>query len=213
MNKYNIGYISDKQLRSVVALALEAYRNKILERPEYAKVIDPIKQTIDSAILGTPNPLIVDVEYFLYAAKASEEILGLFHTTLLEKAGNGWNGGSNNYDLLNEDLLIFVDYRYPNDCGNKDSKTYISFQSAALEDKEATFYLASLSSSPSFDEVWELEEEEEHFSYPRIRRISIDRLYALVFGDDKAYQKIVDILPAVVKDVVEERPDLSAHHF
>ena len=82
-------------------------------------------------------------------------------------------------------------------------------QAKLLDDDEATCYLVEVISKKSQNEVWKISLDSIHRSHKKIRRISIDKFYELVFGDKEAFFKLCLKLPEIIDDVVTENTELS----
>ena len=88
-------------------------------------------------------------------------------------------------------------------------KTYMKMQSRLLEDDEATCYLVEAISKKSKDETWKISIDGKTCSHKRIRRMSMDKFYELVFGDADAFHKLCLALPTIIEDVVNDDKTLS----
>lgn len=87
--------------------------------------------------------------------------------------------------------------------------TYITMQSKLLEDDEATCYLVEAISTRSKDENWLISLDKIKKSHKKIRRISIDRFYEIVFNDSRAFFKLCKALPTIIDDVLKENKNLK----
>ena len=88
-------------------------------------------------------------------------------------------------------------------------KTYMKMQAKLLEDDEATCYLVEAISKKSKDDIWKLTVDKKPCSHKRIRRMSMDKFYELVFGDCKAFYKLCIALPNIIEDVVSDNEGLA----
>lgn len=71
-----------------------------------------------------------------------------------------------------------------------------------ITDREATCYLADRYCIAHMDYPLQMRNQDEIYTNPEIRLISIDALYALVFGDDEAYIKLWWKLPIIIDDTL-----------
>ena len=78
-------------------------------------------------------------------------------------------------------------------------QTYLRMQNKLLKDDQATCILVEVIARKSCDEVWEV----GGFKHNRIRRMSIDRFYELVFGTPDAFYTLCKALPLVLEDVLQ----------
>ena len=88
-------------------------------------------------------------------------------------------------------------------------KTYMKMQSKLLSDDQATCYLVEVISKKSKDEAWKITLDKTPHSHRRIRRMSMDKFYALVFDDPTAFYRLCVALPRIIEDVVKENEELA----
>lgn len=75
-------------------------------------------------------------------------------------------------------------------------------QNMLLRSAKATCYLVEVIAVKSQNIAWQISLNKESFANDRIRRISIDQFYELVTGDATAFQRLCQVLPQVIDDVV-----------
>lgn len=88
-------------------------------------------------------------------------------------------------------------------------KTYMNMQAKLLEDDEATCYLVEAISKHSRDDAWRISINGMKREHKKIRRMSMDKFYSLVFGVEDAFFKLCKALPDIIEDVVKDNPGLS----
>lgn len=88
-------------------------------------------------------------------------------------------------------------------------KTYMKMQAKLLDDDKATCYLVEAISKKSKDETWKITLDKRARSHNRIRRMSMDKFYELVFGDPMAFYNLCIALPDIIQDVVKDNKKLS----
>ena len=88
-------------------------------------------------------------------------------------------------------------------------RTYLKMQDQILKDDQAQCYLVEVISRKSQDEKWTITLNGQRFAHERIRRMSIDRFYALVFNQEDAFLKLCEALPIILDDVLESEPELQ----
>lgn len=54
----------------------------------------------------------------------------------------------------------------------------------------------------SQDKKWEVSIDKKKYAHERIRRMSLDKFYGIVFGDEDAFMKMCKALPTVLDDVL-----------
>ena len=82
--------------------------------------------------------------------------------------------------------------------------TYMGMQQQLLRDPSANCYLVEVIAKRSQNIVWTCSFKGKYLSDERIRRVSIDKFYEIVFGDKYAFHKLCKALPTILDDVVKE---------
>lgn len=212
---YNLGFISDEDIYTHVKKTVEAYRREITLSQFNENIIDPIKLTFDAKVYNKTIEQAVTDECFRQIDKSNTNRIGYFHQNLFRYAGNGWGVPAVGFDVENDSLHIYVEMKNKHNTMNSASlrETRIRMQGQILDDKTAICYLVELESGYHIDEPWHYVEEKDIFVNDNIRRLSIDRLYALVFGVDDAFYKVCATLPQIVSDVLDDNPELSWNYI
>lgn len=68
-------------------------------------------------------------------------------------------------------------------------KTYMKMQDKLLDDDKAVCMLVEVIAKKSQNIKWETTLDGKKYSHERIRRVSIDKFYEIVFGDKLAFFK------------------------
>lgn len=210
-HKYNLGFISDEVIYEHVKQTVEAYRREITLGQFNENIIDPIKLTFDAKVYGKTIKQAVEDECFRQIDKTNSNRIGYFHQFLFRHAGKGWIVPRVGFDVENDDLHIYVEVKNKHNTMNSSSsqKTYMKMQSKLLEDDEATCYLVEVISKHSQDETWKVTLDGRRREHKRIRRMSMDKFYSLVFGVEDAFFKLCAVLPQIIEDVVKDNPGLA----
>ena len=211
MKKYNLEFISDKDIYDHVRRTIESYRRNINLKEFNSNIVDPIKLTFDAKVYGKTMEQIIEDECFRQIDKSNSNTIGYFHQNIFKYAGNGWIVPQHGFDVENPEHHIFAEMKNKHNTMNSASsqKTYMKMQAKLLDDDEATCYLVEVISKKSQNEVWKISLDSIHRSHKKIRRISIDKFYELVFGDKEAFFKLCLKLPEIIDDVVTENTELS----
>lgn len=214
MRNYELGFISDKDIFEHVRNMVLKYRKSINLREFNQNIIDPIKLTFDSKIYGQTIEETIKAECIRQIDKSNNNCVGYFHQYLFKYAGNGWevpdNGEKGGFDVLNDKLHIYVELKNKHNTMNSasSSDTYIKMQDKILRDSEATCMLVEVIAKHSQNIVWEVSVNKnghrERYSHNRIRKVSIDKFYELVFHDRMAFFKLCKALPLILDDVIGE---------
>lgn len=77
-------------------------------------------------------------------------------------------------------------------------------QSKILEDEKAVCYLVEVIAAKSQNIPWATSVDGKNFKHVRIRRISMDNFYEIVFGRKDAFYKLCNALPQILDNVIAE---------
>ncbi len=96
---------------------------------------------------------------------------------------------------------------------NSAQATMMKFLQKAKDDSKSLCLLVEVIAKKSQDIMWSgtfrgvfLGGDE------RIRRVSIDRFYNIVFNDENAFCKLCQTLPMILEDVIESSQNLTMHN-
>lgn len=211
MRNYNLGFISNDDIYKHVKDTVESYRREITLNQFNENIIDPIKLTFDSKVYGRTLRQAIEDECFRQIDKSNTNRIGYFHQNLFNYAGNGWIVPKEGFDVENDGLHIYVELKNKHNTMNSASsqKTYMKMQAKLLDDDKATCYLVEAISKKSKDETWKITLDKRARSHNRIRRMSMDKFYELVFGDPMAFYNLCIALPDIIQDVVKDNKKLS----
>lgn len=214
MHKYNLGFISDTDIYEHVRNTVKSYCHEINLKEFNSNIVDPIKMTFDSKIYGKNTEQVIADECFRQIDKSNGNKIDYFHQNLFNYAGGGWKVSKEGFDVENSDLHIYVEIKNKHNTMNAASsqKTYMKMQAKLLEDDEATCYLVEAISKKSKDEIWKINIDKRTCSHKRIRRMSMDRFYGLVFGDASAFYRMCTALPTIIEDILEDDGTLALHN-
>ena len=83
------------------------------------------------------------------------------------------------------------------------AKTYIKAQNQLLGDDDCICCLVEVIAKHSQDIKWSASVDGKKVQHRRIRRMSMDRFYALITGQDDAFYQMCLVLPEVIERVIE----------
>ena len=213
-HNYNLGFISDNDIFEHVKLTVESYRREITLLQFNENIVDPIKLTFDSKVYGKTIQKEIEDECFRQIDKSNSNRIGYFHQNIFRYAGNGWVVPKQGFDVENDERHIYVELKNKHNTMNSASsqKTYMKMQAKLLDDDQATCYLVEAISTKTKDDTWRITLDKKPRSHKRIRRMSMDKFYELVFGDPKAFYKLCMALPQIIEDVVSENEALALNN-
>ncbi|MCM1483688.1 MAG: Eco47II family restriction endonuclease [Muribaculaceae bacterium] len=211
MRQYHLGFISDAQIYRHVKSTVESYRRHITLAQFNKNIVDPIKLTFDAKVYGKTIEQAIEDECFRQIDKSNTNSIGYFHQNIFRYAGNGWSVPRRGFDVENDTMHIYAELKNKHNTMNSAAaqKTYIKMQGKILDDDRATCYLVETIAKRSQDIPWQITVDGRKRSHRGIRKISMDRFYALVFNDDKAFFKLCMALPSIIEDVVKENEELT----
>lgn len=206
---YNLGFISDEDIYNHVRQTVELYRTTISLRDFNSNIVDPIKLTFDAKVYGKSIGEIIEDECLRQIDKSNSNHIGYFHQNLFRYAGNGWEvpvNGATGFDVQNPQRHIYAEVKNKHNTMNAaaSQKTYMKMQSQILADDKAVCMLVEVIAKKSQDRKWEVSIDKKKFAHERIRRVSMDKFYAIVFGDDAAFVKLCKSLPVILDDVLAD---------
>lgn len=75
-------------------------------------------------------------------------------------------------------------------------------QHKIVRDNDATCMLVEAIARKSQNRTWIVSVDGEQFNNPKIRRVSMDKFYEIVFGDATAFMRLCKALPDILDDVI-----------
>ena len=207
MKSYNLGFVSDEEIYNHVKSTVLQYRRSINLKEFNKNIIDPIKLTFDSKIYGQTMAQTVESECIRQIDKTINNRIGYFHQYLFKLAGNGWevpaNGDKGGFDVLNDEKHIYVEMK------NKPGKMKHSAKRALaikafdklLHDKNAVVMIVDMQNHSGINEPWIIHLEDKPLVNERLRLVSIDKFYDVIFSQEGAYSRICEALPTILSDI------------
>lgn len=207
MKQYYLGFVTDEEIYNHVKSTVLQYRRSINLKEFNKNIIDPIKLTFDSKIYGQTMAQTVESECIRQIDKTNNNRIGYFHQYLFKLAGNGWevpaNGDKGGFDVLNDELHIYVVMK------NKPSKMKHSAKRALIirafdkliQDRNATCIIVDMQNNSGFDAPWIINNDSNIYCNKRLRLMSIDKFYDVIFPQVGAYSKLCNALPRILSDI------------
>lgn len=206
MNKYNLQFISDRDLYEHVFKTVNAYSFEMDLKKFNKNLVDPIKLTFDSIVYDQSYKDTIENEVLRQLDKTNSNLIGYFHQNIFKYFSNDWGVPKQGYDIENVKEKIFVEMKNKHNTMNSSSsaKTYMRFQNTILKDGDAKCFLVEIIAKNSQDIPWVVTLDKiKQPSNKSIRRVSIDKFYEIVTKDKFAFQKLCSVLPSVIRDVVD----------
>ena len=83
------------------------------------------------------------------------------------------------------------------------AKTYMNMQAQLLKDNDCACFLVEVIAKKSQNVPWKISVDGQRQEHCRIRRVSIDKFYELVTGEEDAFYKMCMVLPNAIKNLLE----------
>jgi len=205
MQKYNLGFISDKDLFDHVYDTVNKYRFDIDLKKFNKNLVDPIKLTFDSKIYNKSLKETIELEIIRQMDKSNTNHIGYFHQNIFKYINKDWIVPKHGFDLINEKKKIYVEIKNKHNTMNSSSaqKTYISMQNMILKSSDIVCMLVEVISKNSQNIPWKVTINGEQYSHDNIRRVSMDKFYQIVTGDKYAFRSLCEVLPKVLDDALD----------
>ncbi len=207
MKEYNLSFITDENLYEHVKDTIRQYKEKVNLKSFNTNLIDPIKLTFDSKVYGKEIKQIINEECYRQLDKSNSNIIGYFHQNMFNYlGGKEWEVPKEGFDIINKEKKIYVEMKNKHNTMNSSSTkaTYEKMKDMVEDDEDCTCYLVEVIAKQSQDIIWNVTIKKEVKSDSKIKRMSIENFYALVTGNDNAFKELVEALPKVIDDVIEE---------
>ena len=211
---YKLSFISDENLYAHVKETVEKYRFSINLKKFNKNLIDPIKLTFDSKVYDKSLEEIIESEIIRQIDKSNTNHIGYFHQNIFHYFDGDWIVPKSGFDLINEKEKIYVEMKNKHNTMNSSSaqKTYIMMQSKILEGADITCMLVEVIAKNSQNTPWQISINGQSFNHDNIRRVSIDKFYALVTGEKEAFKNLCTVLPKVLDDVISQQKESTIHN-
>ena len=216
---WSLSFISEEDFINHVKATIEKYGTK-LEAIDLARfnsnIIDPIKLIFDKTVYQSSWEEIISNEIFRQRDKANNNDIGYFHQRIFQYMKNcevpkaGWDviyRNPNGIRTADGDVVhtVYVEMKNKHNTMNSASsaKTYIKAQNQLLEDDDCICCLVEAIAKHSQDIKWSASVDGKKVQHRRIRRMSMDRFYALITGQEDAFYQMCLVLPEVIERVIE----------
>lgn len=179
-------------------------------------IIDPIKLLFDKNVYGFTWAEIIRSEIFRQRDKSNNNSIGYFHQNIFRYIDDctvprsGWDvifkkkGG---IDLDGDKVgTVYIEMKNKHNTMNSSSgaKTFMKMQGQLLREDNCACCLVEVIAKKSQNIPWTISLDGQKQKHSRIRRMSIDKFYELVTGEEDAFYKMCLSLPDVIKELLEE---------
>jgi len=221
-------FISEKDFCKHVEATIKNYGSK-LESYNLKKfnknIVDPVKLIFDKTVYGFTWDEIIKNEIFRQRDKSNNNDIGYFHQRIFQYMKNcevpqaGWDvvlKDKSGITVAENDKVsrVFVEMKNKHNTMNSSAsgKTYIKMQAQLLEDDDCACLLVEAIAKKSQNITWAVSVDGQQKKHRRIRRVSMDKFYALVTGQDDAFYQMCMQLPITIEKVVAETAANAVPH-
>lgn len=221
---FPLTFISEEDLIEHVRKTIQAYGTKLepfnIEKFN-SNLIDPIKLIFDKMVYQSTWEEIVKNEIFRQRDKANNNDIGYFHQHIFkyidrEKCFVPQNGEQGGWDVIyrnpngirtpDGDIVhtVYVEMKNKHNTMNSaaSTNTYIKCQNQLLHDDDCVCMLVEAIAKHSQDIKWIAKISGQRMEHRRIRRVSMDRFYSLITGQEDAFYQLCLVLPDVIEKVI-----------
>jgi len=203
-NKY-VNFISDEHLFNCIKNLHKSYlkaKNDVTKKTFYSNKVDTIKLTFDAEFNSLKEDKLIQVEILRQIDKSINNSIGTFHEQILGGINGYEMGNLSGFDIKAKDNTLFADIKNKHNTMNSSSAEALFQKLSRYADdyKKAKCYWVQILAKGSFNEHWKGEINGKEYSHSRVFKISGDRFYALLSGQDDALFQLYKILPLAIKD-------------
>lgn len=222
---WKLSFISENNLETHVKETIKKYGDKLEPftiQKFNSNIIDPIKLIFDKMVYQTSWEEIIQNEIFRQRDKSNNNDIGYFHQKIFsymnacEVPNEGWDvvfSPPGKIVVSDTDTVskVYVELKNKHNTMNSASagKTYIKMQHQLLEDDDCACFLVEAIAKRSQNIAWSTTVDKKKVSHKRIRRVSIDKFYAMVTGEADAFYQVCMVLPEIIEKVVRNDDDIS----
>ncbi len=208
-NKY-LKYISDEHLFYCIENLHKSYikaKANVSKKKFYKNKIDTIKLTFDSKFNNLNEETLIKTEINRQIDKSINNSIGTFHEEILGGIKGFDIGKLSGFDIKAKDNTLFADIKNKHNTMNSSSAESLFQKLANYADtyKKANCYWVQIFAKSSFNEKWFGEINGKEYSHSRVYKISGDRFYELLTGEENAFFNLYNILPKAISDYLSQQ--------
>src|SRR5690606_1301298 len=212
-NKY-VNFISDEHLLNCIENLHKSYlraKNNISKKSFYTNKVDTIKLTFDAKFNDINEDDLIQSEILRQIDKSINNSIGTFHEQILGGIKGYEIGNLSGFDIKANDDMLFADIKNKHNTMNSSSAEALFQKLAhyANSYKKARCYWVQIWAKSSFCENWTGEINGKEYSHSRVFKISGDRFYALLSGQEDALYQLYKNLPKAIDEYLK---NIDAQH-
>lgn len=208
-NKY-LNYITDEHLFNCIENLHNSYlkaKANVSKKKFYKNKIDTIKLTFDAKFNNLDEETLIKTEINRQIDKSINNSIGTFHEEILGGIMGFEIGKLSGFDIKADDDTLFADIKNKHNTMNSSSAESLFQKLANYADtyKNAKCYWVQIFAKNSFKEKWFGEINGKEYSHSRVYKISGDKFYELISGEENAFFNLYKILPKAISDYLSKK--------
>ncbi|MEZ4984914.1 MAG: Eco47II family restriction endonuclease [Saprospiraceae bacterium] len=217
MKNKSVNCVSDEHLLSCIEHLHHAYqkaKSNVSKKNFYSNKVDTIKLTFDAQFNGISEEQLIQSEIIRQIDKTINNSIGTFHEQVLGGIKGYEVGNLSGYDIKASDDTLFADIKNKHNTMNSSAAESLFQKLSRYADhyKKAKCYWVQILAKGSFCELWKGDINGKEYGHSRVYKISGDRFYALLSGQDDALFQLYKVLPVAIKDymkLLEEKAEFA----
>ncbi len=203
-NKY-VNFISDEHFLNCIALLYKAYvkaKGNITKKAFFVNKVDTIKLTFDAGFNKMSEENLIKAEVLRQIDKSINNSIGTFHEQILGGIEGFEVGNLSGFDIKAVDNTLFADIKNKHNTMNSSSAESLFQKLAHYADtyKTSKCYWVQILAKGSFEEKWTGDINGKEYGHSRVFKISGDRFYTLLSGQEDAFLQLYKALPIAIQD-------------
>lgn len=217
-NKY-VHFITDEHLLACIGKLHKSYlkaKKAFTKKKFYSNKIDSLKLTFDAKFNEIDQETLIEAEVLRQIDKSINNSIGTFHEQILGGIKGFEVGNLSGFDIKAIDNTLFADIKNKHNTMNSSSAESLFQKLKVYADdyKNAKCYWVQILAKGSFNEKWIAEINGKEYSHSRVYKISGDKFYALISGEENALFQLYKSLPIAIKDYlnsIKKNEDATPH--
>lgn len=208
-------FISDEHLFAAIGKVYDTYSKAYHAYDKFTfnrNIVDPFEMVFSTRFRRTSDDEWIKNEAERQIGKTVSNAIGTFQEEIL-----GFAPGFTKYkvgdpeahgmDIMNDQRTILADIKNKHNTvkGGDKPQLFRELVNAIGYFPNSTAYYVQVIAKGSFNKPWAFDSRGKRYSHPNVRIISGDRFYELLFGTPTAFHDLIQILPEVLKDYVEDK--------
>jgi hypothetical protein len=222
---WRLTFISEEDLTNHVKATIQKYGEKLnaVDLKKFnSNIIDPIKLIFDKTVYQSTWDEIIKNEIFRQRDKSNNNDIGYFHQKIFSYIPGcivpdaGWDviyTNENGIELPDGGIVhtIYVEMKNKHNTMNSSSssRTYIKMQNQVLNDDDSACFLVEAIAKKSQDIKWSASIDGRNVQHRLIRRVSMDKFYSLIIGQEDAFYQLCMVLPDIIENVIRSSNEIT----